>query len=132
MKPIRQSIARIAVLALLLNAFLPFVATYDAERVSAQSQESSFFGGKVLLCTAEGFKWVKVADLQSGKTPRSHYQCPLCYLAAHGLAHVLPQGINVALSAVFPTLQIAGYDYRPVFSFLTGAHETRAPPSMAA
>lgn len=132
MKPFRHLIARIALLALLLNAFIPFFATYHAGNVSPETQEASLFGDKVLLCTAEGFKWVKIADMQNGKTPRSHYQCPLCYLAAHGLAHALPHAETVVPHRFALSVTGSGYEYFPAATLLHGTSESRAPPVIAA
>ncbi len=76
---------------------LPFYAIYDIPQALASeqldaNQNASLFGEKILICTAEGFKLVSLADLQSGKEqPQKHpqYKCALCYVAAHGTNHML-------------------------------------------
>ena len=66
------------------GTLLPFFATYN----HSATPPSSIFGEKVLICTGEGFAWVKWADLLAGKTPvkpHKDFSCPLCYLAASSL-----------------------------------------------
>lgn len=87
--------------ALLLQTLLPFAASYDWARPSAVPAFTAL-DEKVLICTAQGFQWVKWADLQSGKEqpkPPPHYKCPACYIASHGLG--TPTKI-VALDASVP------------------------------
>lgn len=121
------------VAALLLHLLLPFFAAYQIP-AAAQAQMTSPFGDKILLCTAEGFRWVKWEDLQSGKEkpqPHKQYRCPLCYTAAQG------QGIN-------PVPE--GLVLRDVSLFTNVAHKTeiifsrqiywqklrsRSPPALA-
>lgn len=82
-----EAVTIVAAVALLLHTLLPFYATYQMPTSSNAKQISSLFGDKVLLCTAEGFKLVSWKDLLSGTEhpkPHKQYQCPLCYVAAHG------------------------------------------------
>ena len=68
--------------AIAFSTLLPFFATYNAP--ATPSNLASVFGEKVLICTGEGFTWVKLTDWLAGKTPiKQHkgYFCPLCYLA---------------------------------------------------
>jgi len=94
-----RGIALLAVAALLLHMLLPFYAYYPSHQGKASpnlSVAAPLFGGKVLICTADGFKLIDLSALQdraeqptSGRDPaKPHqpYQCPLCYVAAHGLA----------------------------------------------
>lgn len=128
-----RHIARITLLAFLLNAVLPFFAVYDVPTHQAFAKEmSSLFGEKVLICTGEGFKWVKWEDLQSGKekhNPDSHYKCPLCYLAAHGLKDIITPDTMTLASVENGESGIAGYDYRPAAFYLRSSLHNRAPPS---
>ena len=95
-----------------LATLLPFFATYG--HVSAPSKLTSIFGEKILICTGDGFAWVKWSDLLAGKTPVKQDKkllCPLCYLATHALGNILlPLGVALLLlyaataDAVFSTL----------------------------
>ena len=80
--------------AIAFSTLLPFFATYND--TATPSKLAAIFGEKVLICTGEGFAWVKWTDLLAGKTPvKQHkgYFCPLCYLA-HG-----PMGKALLLAA---------------------------------
>lgn len=127
-----RHIARVTLLAFLLNVFLPFFAVYTPQANAYAKQPFSVFGEKVLICTRDGFVWVNWKDLQKGNTkhkPHPNYKCPLCYLAAHGLkditasdAMVLPYG-KVAYNTGFSV-----YRYHPVSHYLQSSLHTRAPP----
>ncbi len=133
MKKNIRHIARITLLAFLLNVLLPFFAVYDVSNHQAFAKEkSSLFGEKVLICTGDGFKWVKWEDLQRDKekhNPPSHYQCALCYVAAHGLKDVVtPDAITLASVATHNSRYVI-YDYRPLAFYLHSSPPSRAPPS---
>lgn len=132
MKLRRKHIARIACLAFLLNALLPFFAVYDIPHQSAAKEMSSLFGEKVLICTGDGFKLVTWADLESGKekhNPSSHYKCPLCYVAAHGMKDmVTPDAVTLA-SIEISASGHAIYDYRLSALTLQSSFSSRAPPA---
>jgi len=92
----------ILVMALLVNAVLPFALVFpSAQHVKAPSY-SLAFGEKILLCTAEGLKWVKLADLRSGKEkpkPHSSDQCPLCSAVRHGVKDIILSAADIPLSS---------------------------------
>jgi hypothetical protein len=87
MRPQKNSFLTIfAALMLLLQFSLPFFATYQLPAPTATQRASSIFGDKILICTADGFRFVSFADIISGKEkPKLHkqYQCPVCYVSAH-------------------------------------------------
>lgn len=123
----------VAAVALLLHALLPFYASYQLPTGGDTKQMSSLFGDRVLLCTAEGFKLVSWEDLLSGKEnpkPHKQYQCPLCYVAAHG------QGIKPDHSSFvavpLPITQHAVPFLLDAETFSSDAHwrklRTRSPP----
>jgi hypothetical protein len=126
-----KHIARIACLAFLLNALLPFFAVYEIPHQSSPKEMSSLFGEKVLICSGDGFKWVTWADLESGKekhTPSSHYKCPLCYVAAHGMKDmVTPDAVTLASIEAADSVH-AIYDYQPAAFYLQSPFSSRAPP----
>lgn len=129
--------------ALLLNALLPFYAAYDSETLAAklatkaETQElSALLGDKILICTGNGFKWVKRADLQNGEEqPAQHprLKCPLCYLAVFGVKQILPSviasldhvpaSVDDILQPQKNDLQYASLTYR--------SYDSRAPPASA-
>ena len=132
MKKNCKHIARIALFAFLLNALLPFFAVYDVPaHQSAAKEISSLFGDKVLICSGDGFKWVKWEDLQSGKeqhTPPSHYKCPLCYVAAHGMKDMVTPDAVALVSIEAADSVHAIYDYWPSAFYLQSAFSSRGPP----
>ena len=125
-----------------MNAMLPFLAAYAAPQTlapqlasSRSADMTSLFGDSVLICTAEGFKWVSWEDVQTGKErpePHSTYQCALCYKAGHDSKYIAaPQlvaevcyghahYISYYHTDITMTSQLAGYRFR-----------TRAPPRRA-
>lgn len=133
MKQYIKNISRITLLAFLLNAVMPFFAVYDVASHQAFAKEiSSLFGEKVLLCTADGFKWVKWEDLQSGKekhNPASHHKCPLCYLAAHGVKNLITPSAIALASVESSASRYMVYDHRPADFCLQSPLHSRAPPS---
>jgi hypothetical protein len=119
--------------AIAFAALLPFFTVTPSAFAShtGTKYSSSAFDENILICTADGFKWVKLADLQSGKEkpkPHSGEQCQLCHLARHGL-----QAVAAAAVAV-PHNQ--SQVYTPVFAYnpflpsfhLASALRVRAPP----
>lgn len=131
MKKISRHIARITLLAFLCNVFLPFFAVYDIASHQAFAKEmSSLFGEKLLICTGDGFKWVKWDDLPQGKEKHApSYQCALCYLAAHSLKDVtLPTGTTLS-HANGKESRTLFYDYRPAAFYLQSSLHSRAPPT---
>jgi hypothetical protein len=91
-----------AALAFLLHTLLPFFAIYQFPANIEAKTNTSLFGDKVLLCTAEGFKLVSWDELLKGKQehkPHKQYKCALCYAAAHGQG-LKPQSVD-GLAALF-------------------------------
>jgi len=126
-------IARITLLAFLLNVILPFLAVYNVPTADALAkQASSSFGEKVLICTLTGFKWVTWEDLQNGSeehAPHPDYKCALCYLAAHGLKNFLtPDDTLWAYGVMAGNTGFSTYSYQPVALYLQSSRHTRAPP----
>jgi len=123
----------ILIMALLINAVLPFFALYPSNQHAEIALDSSAFGNKILLCTGEGFKWIKLADLQSGKEkpkPHSGNQCPLCYAARHGLKDMLPSvAINTLPSDRALNPPMPAYEPPFVIFLQTTPLNARAPPS---
>lgn len=115
------------VAALMLNALLPFFAVHRLPANAAHL--SSAFGEKILICTGEGFKWVNLADLQSGKEkpkPHANDKCPLCFAAAHGM-NILAASAHTQLHQQYHACAIA---YDPAFIALHALSpaSARAPP----
>jgi hypothetical protein len=115
-----RGIALLAVAALLLHMLLPFYAYYPSPigqgRPNSLSQNqppaAALFGNRVLICTADGFKLINLtegtgeAEQSSGRDPsKPHkpYQCPLCYVAAHGLATPPVTIAALSLPSLFDT-----------------------------
>lgn len=97
MKPARVKIWQwISILALLLNAMLPYYAVSSPLGFTEEAQ--SVFGDKILICTKDGYKWVSPESLfsdegsdidseslhfQDSNYHNSHHNnCPLCFASA--------------------------------------------------
>lgn len=124
----------VTLLAFVISAILPFFAVYNLPATGEQSAKlSSVFGEKILICTAEGFKLVKVADVESGKEkpiPHPQFKCPVCYVSAHGIKNTAP--VQIAQLNYQPTIQIV--QFLPNHGFILkrnvflNNNPTRAPP----
>lgn len=135
-----RGLLALLLLAFAMNVMLPFFAVYDVnqafvskQEARSESQLASLFDGKVLICTANGFEWVSLKDLQSGKqTPAPHpkYECALCYVAANSIKFTLPERVadttyrELSQSIAYA---ITGPDTWHV-RHLAGAYSSRAPP----
>jgi hypothetical protein len=127
-------ISIIALAAFLMNVIVPFFATYNITgNVTNVKEVSSVFGDKIFICTGDGFKLVKLADLQSGEeVPKSHsgYKCALCYVAAHSLKATGPSPISLLPEYNFEVSDITYIDSADFsFSKYLGSNiYSRAPP----
>jgi len=138
MKNNTRPIAYIAFLAFLMNVMVPFFAVYNVQDTQnnhgTAKEMASLFGEKILICTGDGFKWVKLADLESGKEkPKPHpdYKCPLCYIAAHAFKYLF---LLAAVFLIFPRRKSESrrrvvFDYRPPAFYLQSLLGSRAPPA---
>lgn len=138
----------------MVNALLPFFALYSVpvqarafsapptssisqprgdEQVSpSAANPAGLFTDKVLICTAQGFKWVSLSELNGADSPvQSHpqFQCALCYTAAQGLKFTLLPQTPVVVPQTLPLLALAvepppSRPLQPAY----GAINSRAPP----
>ena len=122
------------ILAFIINAILPFFAVYNLSADHTEARRlSSVFGEQIIICTGDGFKWVKLADLQSGKekpTPHSDTKCPLCYAARHGLKDMaLASAAIVPGYGLIPTPVYTAYDPILISYHRSSPLHVRAPPA---
>ncbi len=116
-----------------ISTMTPFFAVYSPTPSEATKTISELFGGKILICTGNGFKWVKIAELEQEKQhiPSDHYKCPLCYIASHVPSTVL-SGQGVLLTSVYSfnsaTILYSFYNYTPSPLSISADIKTRAPP----
>jgi hypothetical protein len=112
MKPHQKMIAAFTAVALLLHGVLPFFALYQLPVTHDVRSIASLFGERLLICTSDGFKWVRTEDIfKDGQHPKPHpqYQCALCYVSAHGqwlhpsmmAGYVAPQHLHILLTALY-------------------------------
>ncbi len=130
-KNVLPTIAAVALIAFLLNALLPFFAVYNLPSPPSVKQADALFGEKILICTGDGFKWVTWKELLKERRHQSasHYKCPLCYLAAHGLKDFTqPPAIafNATISGGSASIMHSGAFFRPTAVWSPFA--SRAPP----
>ena len=143
-----RGIALLAVAALLLHMLLPFYAYYPSpigqgrpDSLSQNQPPTALFGNRVLICTADGVKLIDLSALQdraeqpaSGRDPaKPHqpYQCPLCYVAAHGLATPPAAAVALSLPSLFEAHLITVHaDYSPLAGEARWYRlRTRSPPA---
>jgi len=92
-----RTLTLITLLAFVINGLLPFFAVYTVPSAYADDQAnfSSLFGGKILLCTSTGYKWVTWDELQREDhrpAPSKHFKCPLCFASAYGSKDFIASG----------------------------------------
>lgn len=74
------------ILAFSLNTTLPFFATYESDGLTLKPSAISDSQDKILICTAEGFKWISPGRAGGSEHgDNGHIKCPLCYFASHGI-----------------------------------------------
>jgi hypothetical protein len=79
----RQFTGLLSLAALLLQLTLPFFAVYSLPAPAQAEQLSKLFGGKILICTEQGFRFVSADELaEQQPTPHPQLKCALCYLPA--------------------------------------------------
>lgn len=125
--------------AFIANVFIPFFAVYNPSSAQAAeaSEQSSLFGEKILICTEYGFKWVSWDELsQEGdekpKPNKKHYECPLCYVSAHGLKDFLSVSKVIWTQDLFETQTIIYSSANDIakFRYALAGYQTRAPPHL--
>ncbi len=133
-KPHLKHLWRFVLIAFVASVLLPFFAVYNTGQLSAANAKTALFAGRLLICTADGFRWIKLSDVgkQQPHTPLAHYQCALCFFAAHGLKHValfagvlLACIVRISLARRLAAAAAALRLYRPHLQ------HSRAPPSFS-
>lgn len=113
-----------------LHMLLPFFATYTDK--APPSGLASIFGEKVLMCTSEGFVWVKLEDLLTGKAPvkpHTSYFCPLCFIANDVTGKLLLAATGFYLvHAVLAGRNIRPHDSQKLRADAHAVWHSRAPP----
>jgi hypothetical protein len=122
----RKWLGVVLALAIALSALLPSFAVHNPS-----GHLSSVLGERILICSADGFKWVKLEDLQSGKEkpkPHSDDKCPLCYAARHEAKAVAASWAIPASDYYAPAPVAIRYDSALVSLARTSSLNVRAPP----
>ncbi len=128
--------------ALLISNILPFFAVYNLSGWQAQRQmmgmdaaEDSPLGDKILLCTAEGFRWVLLRDLPQQEQPATggeheDFRCGACVVASQGMAQAVPLTVAwVVYHAQSVFIASVWRENAPADGWLlTHQHASRAPP----
>lgn len=117
-------------LTVAVNTLLPFFATYSS--TTPPSGLAALFGEKVLVCTGDGFVWVKWEDLASGKAPvkpHKSYFCPLCYIANNVLGKILLLSAGIYLArSLLSRSSLLSYQPANLVSAMHTTLHSRAPP----
>jgi hypothetical protein len=120
----------ITLAAITFGAIAPFFAVHNPSIPTANNRLSATLGEQILICSGDGFKWVKLSDLRSGKekpAPHSGDKCPLCNIARHSVTVPAPLVLS---SATYypPEPTYIRYDPVPVFAYQPSPLNSRAPP----
>ena len=138
-----SSLSFLALVALLLNATSPFFVLTSLPQAfasqalsqSAAQGVASQFGGKILICTADGFRWVTWDELQNGEEqpePQSHQHCILCFVAPLAVkASVIEDGTPVFYSINTQRVSYSAVDAVLSNQFHRRGFLSRAPPLSA-
>lgn len=137
-----RSFAFLTFVAFLMSVTLPFYVGYTTPQAAAAQTEVSSstdgtlpFGDEILICTADGFKWVSWQDLQSGKEqqePHTQYECPLCYVSTHGAKYtVSAQTIAITYHQNVEHTSFYVPNITMMSQFTGRGFRTRAPPHIA-
>lgn len=127
----------LTLLAFFANAFIPFFAVYSVAQAQAAAFENPS-DSRILICTATGFKWVNINDLdgnapfhdQEDNSNHVNFECALCYVSAHMMKHCVASN-DTGLTP--PTLRLT--HLAPSFTNLSfkdtkliSGYHSRAPP----
>lgn len=129
-KTAKKYISTLTLVAFLFSAFLPFFANYDLSSHPEQKL-SALFGDKILICTADGFKWVSTADIEKGNIPKQHkdIKCPVCFIAAHKVENSTLSTLEVAYSDHYQVnVDYIPATYNPSHDHLKDHYQKRGPP----
>jgi len=141
-RPNHRFTAWFALLAFAAHLLLPFFATYAPPATGTTSDAAletlaELYGEKIFICTPRGYEWVSIetwqkrqAQQQQSPTHQTGYFCGMCFLAAHGLGHVIPQPMAALASAGLQTLAALDAWRTPLIpgTLAHPAYDTRAPP----
>ncbi|HRK57513.1 MAG TPA: hypothetical protein PLQ67_08335 [Burkholderiaceae bacterium] len=83
-------LAGITLMAFVMDVLLPFVLAFALPAASAQAAHSfntqAPSSQRVLICTAQGFKWVALEERSNAENkpqPSKHVSCPVCCAGSH-------------------------------------------------
>lgn len=125
----KRVVAWSVTLAFVFNLLLPLFASY-----SISLAQASGTGNKVLLCTAEGYKWVSLEiPTEQAPAPDStqHYKCPLCLLQLDKpvVTHSEPVFLKVASTFIAVSTTATYVQSLKTRRLLLG-RTARAPPAL--
>lgn len=113
-----------------ISTMVPFFASYDTNVSETTKELAKIFGGKILLCTNDGFKFVDIKDLENNThEPSDKYKCPLCYIKANSPKHLIAK--DIAFLQPISYYWQARYNYEDSLFISNGAASninSRAPP----
>ena len=80
----------------LINSLMPSLVQASVNSFSQSSYLSdspSENATKILICTALGYKWIEISELENEDQTqpiKRHFECPLCYSASHAHTLLIP------------------------------------------
>lgn len=137
MKKKLRLIATATLMIFFMNTLLPFFAVYPLKVQESTggftSAKAPAPGGKILICTSQGYKWITLKELEDEENKpgrEKHYECALCFISAHGLNNVLIG----SFTPFAPPVYVNKATYREnrsdnvIRKLAALGHFTRAPP----
>lgn len=127
----RRAVGRAIVTMALLLSFFAQVLSPLQHLVAARAQAGGLQGDWIVLCTAQGMKVIRLADLGSQDLPDTKPQAPLCPICVGHVALGEPApdvGDVVRSSRVVYSPLLASATPAPARAHFVLPHGARAPP----
>lgn len=114
-----------------MSNLLPYLASYNSNITPIKQDIAELLGGKILICTDSGFKWIDITELENHKKsiPSEHYKCPLCYLTANSSHAIFSSEFSlVNHELILATIISYSNSNRDLSSSIASHIQPRAPP----
>lgn len=118
----------------MVSAVLPaYAAVSIATDYKEKSELAAFYGedAKILICTSEGFKYISIAELESGNESHSgKVNCKLCLQGKIKDTAINPKLVFVSFTEPLSEIAASYIEAEEAISLAEkGGNQTRAPPN---